>query len=167
MIWAILGHLGPFILLVSLMTMTFWTVRFMCTQRDWPLMWCHLMLPRPKNIDICFKVCLHYSAWNVDVPAPSKGCQMVPKGCQFTIPEGLIGTPLKVQVYICSISVRSSCMQISYLSTMTSLHSTLANPWPLRTLELVFDFPAVWESRIILGWIMVPSYYITQKKGSW
>ena len=25
---------------------------------------------------------------------------MVPKGCQFTIPHGLIGTPLKVQVYI-------------------------------------------------------------------
>ena len=41
-------------------------------------------------------------------------------------------------------------MQISYLST-TSLHSTLANPWPPRTLELVLDFPAMWESRIILG----------------
>ena len=34
------------------------------------------------------------------IPAPSKGCQMVPKGCQFTIPWGLIGTPLKVQVVI-------------------------------------------------------------------
>ena len=30
-------------------------------------------------------------------PAPSEGCQMVPKGCQFTIPWALIGTPLKVQ----------------------------------------------------------------------
>lgn len=37
-------------------------------------------------------------------------------------------------------------MQISYLSTLTSLHLTLANPWPPRTLELVLDFPAVWES---------------------
>ena len=30
-------------------------------------------------------------------PAPSKGCQMVPKGYQISIPQGLIGTPLKVQ----------------------------------------------------------------------
>ena len=35
------------------------------------------------------------------LPAPSKGCQMVPKGCQFTIPYGLMGTPLKVQVGFC------------------------------------------------------------------
>ena len=32
------------------------------------------------------------------LPAPSKGCQMVPKGCQFTIRQGLIGTPWKVLV---------------------------------------------------------------------
>ncbi len=28
------------------------------------------------------------------------GCQMVPKGCQFTIRWGLIGTPLKVLGYL-------------------------------------------------------------------
>ena len=33
------------------------------------------------------------------IPAPSKGCQMVPEGYQFSILLGLIGTPLKVQVY--------------------------------------------------------------------
>ena len=34
------------------------------------------------------------------IPGPSKGCQMVAKGCQFNIPWGLIGTPWKVLVYI-------------------------------------------------------------------
>ena len=33
------------------------------------------------------------------IPAPSKGCHMVPKGCQFTIPPCLIGIPLKVLVW--------------------------------------------------------------------
>ena len=32
------------------------------------------------------------------IPGPSKGCHMVPKGCQFTIPYGSIGTPWKVLV---------------------------------------------------------------------
>ena len=30
-------------------------------------------------------VCEIKSVYNI-IPAPSKGCQMVPKGCQFTIP---------------------------------------------------------------------------------
>ena len=33
-----------------------------------------------------------------DIPTPSKRCQMLPKECQFTILQGLIGTPLKVLV---------------------------------------------------------------------
>ena len=35
-----------------------------------------------------------------DIPTPSKGCEMLPKECQFTILQGLIGTPLKVLVPI-------------------------------------------------------------------
>ena len=38
---------------------------------------------------------------------PSKECQMVPKGCQFTIPSGLIGTPWKVLVLIFIIAQSS------------------------------------------------------------
>ena len=34
------------------------------------------------------------------IPGPSKGCPMVPTGCQFTNPQGLIGTPWKVLVSI-------------------------------------------------------------------
>ena len=38
------------------------------------------------------------------IPEPSKGCQMVPKGCQFTIPYRVfVGTPFKVLV--CSIYI--------------------------------------------------------------
>ena len=49
------------------------------------------------------KVLKYLKLYYLSIPASSKGCQMVPKGCQFTIPYGLIGTPLKVQVftYIC------------------------------------------------------------------
>ena len=32
----------------------------------------------------------------IHTPGPSKGCQMVPKGCQSTIPLCLIGTPWEV-----------------------------------------------------------------------
>ena len=34
------------------------------------------------------------------LPGPCKGWQVVIKGCQFTIPQGLIGTPWKVLLYI-------------------------------------------------------------------
>ena len=37
------------------------------------------------------------------IPGLYQGCQIVPKGCQFTIPSGLIlGAPLKVLVYFYS-----------------------------------------------------------------
>ena len=29
---------------------------------------------------------IHYIYIYIQLPGPSKGCQMVPKGCQFTIP---------------------------------------------------------------------------------
>ena len=52
-----------------------------------------------------FPICSMYGTYTyiwlkftVNVPGPSKVCQMVPKGCQFTIPSGLIGTLWKVLV---------------------------------------------------------------------
>ena len=42
----------------------------------------------------------HSQKWQEfqNIPGPSKGCQMVATGCQFTIPYGLLGTPWKVLV---------------------------------------------------------------------
>ena len=53
----------------------------------------NLLFAPAFHIDTCVYIYI-----NIYKPAPSKGCQMVPKRCQFTIPTGLIGTPLKVLV---------------------------------------------------------------------
>ena len=59
-----------------------------------------------KNMGVCNLNAWRLSIWEfaksqaLNIPRPSKGCQMVPKGCQFTIPWGFIGTPWKVLVYL-------------------------------------------------------------------
>ena len=47
-----------------------------------------------------------------NLPGPSKGCQMVPKGCQFTIRLDLIGTLWKVLVGWWNIMIWRECFKL-------------------------------------------------------
>ena len=60
-----------------------------------------------RNMDMM--QCIH-------IPGPSKGCQMVHKGCRLTIPEGLIDTPWKVHLQMFCIYI-SIYTYIIYMNT--------------------------------------------------
>ena len=59
------------------------------------------------------------------IPGPSKVCQLVPKGCQLTIPQGLTGTLWKVLmcniVFQCHFNIQAFA-QITTKETTTNLH---------------------------------------------
>ena len=59
------------------------------------------------------------SRWSI--PGPSKGCQMVPKGCQFIVPLGLIGTLYIYMHYFLNLNTRPLCW-IEQLFWNTSKH---------------------------------------------
>lgn len=61
-----------------------------------------------KDLQILFKYLIIFVP--LYIPEPSKGCQMVPKGCHFTIPYRVfVGTPFKVLV--CSIYFNLASLQ--------------------------------------------------------
>ena len=68
--------------------------------------------------------------WNMKqfIPGPSKGCQMVAKGCQFNIPWGLLGTHWKVLVWFYDIFLGCSENQSRWSRDNKFIPKTVLHP---------------------------------------
>ena len=87
------------------------------------------------------------------IPAPSKGCHMVPKGCQFTIPQGLIGEGTGLE----KVFLQDDCFpKNSFEATVFFVAPTkLCHPHPFHRRQRTF-FWCLYFAFITptMGWVL-------------